>query len=228
MMHPLFNNFSPKAVEVYQRYIKINNNKSLNIILSPSEKICVETDIPNEYKIHLNSQLPIEEIEINFAHELLHCIQLEEGFLSISSKEIQYKNIASLTSSAVLDLDVNERLMSLGYEVNHKLLEKQILETKNKLLFSQVNDEMNEYIRTPNEFIFMCSMIAFCRINIKTYPLVEDVLKFVKSDFPDIYKGQNVFFNSIKLYGYNSPQKVYKAFKTIIRELKLNDYIQIT
>ena len=79
---------------------------------------------PNFYTVYSQKGLHGHNFVNNILHELFHLCQIEEGYPTSSTKntlitigEQQYFNsIGTLSASVILDLDVNERLLSVGYD----------------------------------------------------------------------------------------------------------------
>ena len=219
----LLEKFSNNAVNIFEDY---KNKYTNDIIVVSDQKMYVEL-APNKYMIHLDFSMPINIVEITFIHELFHCFQKEEGFPNVTAKSCEYSNISNIISSTILDLDVNERLNKYGYEHDLNPLRKQIFECKNKLLFAKENSDMYKHIQGLNEYVYTCSIIAFCRMYFNNSIEIKEVLNITKDNFCNIYKDQNIIYNTINLYKYNTPRKVLKIFKKIIPELELGNYIKI-
>lgn len=221
------NALSPKAKQIIESYA-CKRKKNRIIICLNEEHTKVDVSDPNQYIIEVRQTASLYDMEYRLLHEFFHCVQMEEGFSYVSQTSVEYGRIASAISYVVLDLDVNNRLEEVGYPYNPDGL-KNILDTTWKLtIMAKTDATVERELHKPNEFFYRCAITAFIRINYNNADEIGKLLNLLKQNAPDIYKAQAVIYNTVKEVGFDTPKKAYTVFKTLIRELRLENYIQIS
>ena len=221
------NSLSPKATQIISSYSCKKDKKDIVVVLSENESQLNFTN-PEKYIIEVKRKESFEQMEYELLHEFFHCVQMDENFPSLTPIDYSYSKIASSLSSTVLDLDVNKRLEKWNYFYNSSGLKNSINDIRKLIFISQNDSLVYDEIHEMNQYINICSMIAFVRINSPHIAEINQLLKILSENAKDFYKTQSVIFNTINKIGFNSPQKVHKVFKTLIRELKLEKYIKIS
>lgn len=220
------NSLSVKAKNIIQNYQCKNNKTTIEIFLD--DKSYVEINIEDKYIIHINKNNSLDEMEYEFVHEFYHCIQKDDGYPNISQTHIKYQKLAAYLTSVVLDLDVINRMNNIGYSYDDSVLDEKI-ETIIKLIkLSTLDVEACNEIHELFQYNKLCLSIAFCRMLYSNQDKINYILQLAKNNAPDIYKTQSIIYNAITKIGYDTPRKTYKVFKTLIRELKLSDYVTIS
>ena len=218
---------SPKAKQIINNYEYKNPHKNHIIVQISHNRSQVNVGYQDRYLIEVRYQPIFSKMEYEFLHEFFHCIQYDEGFPHIISITSRYNKMASAISSAILDLDVHDRLINNGYMYDSTLLKKSIDTIRKSIIISFHDKAIKQEINEINQFIFICCKIAFIRINYKNQNEINQLLNVINRYAPNIGKAQSAIYNAIYKTGYDTPAKVYKVFKQIIRELKLSNFVKI-
>ena len=135
-----------------------------------------------------------------------------------------------MISSLILDLDVTQRLENEGYIQTHneKTLDENIDTVQKLIIFSKTDQCIHDEFYEINQYYKIICHIVHDRFIFGNIEKVNKMLLFIKKHDANTYKIQSIIYDTIVRYGYDSPKKVYKIFKTLIRELELEDYIEIT
>lgn len=167
-------------------------------------------------------------MEYQLLHELFHIIQEIEHFPNVKQTQPIYQTLSSYVSSIVLDCDVYERLLKIGYVenplvemTNYQIIKSFLITEKTDLLFNNLD-------HLEKTFIFSAKLI--CLELFSNIMSQKDLNWFVcatRTNFPFLYKNYTKIKNAITKCGYSSPKNAFKTFKTIIRELNLQDYVTI-
>lgn len=220
------NLLSRRAKNIVYNYEIITNKKPIKVILDKYSAL--DTSFDNMYIIHVNQNNSIDIMEYDFLHEFLHCVQKDEGFPSVYYNNIKYKMLAETISSMVLDLNVIKRLNAYGYPYNSNELKENINNIRNLMNIAKINSEVKIEMHETNQYFNICFMIAFCRLEYDNGNELIQLLQIVQKNASDFYKTQSIIYDTIIKYGYNIPKQVYKIFKTLIRGLKLYNYVRIS
>ena len=219
---------SSKVKQIVLNYEYKNPTKNRIIVQITDERTRVDLSYDNKYIIEIKYSPIFNDMEYGFLHEFFHCVQYDEGFPYVVPITFQYHKMASAISSIILDLDVQDRLTKYGYKYNSTLLKESIDTIRKSIIISSYDKEVKQEINEINQYIYICCKIAFIRINYNNEDEVKQLLNIVKQYKPDIEKIQSIIYDSIYSIGYNTPKKVYKFLKKIIRELKLNKFVRIS
>ena len=219
---------SPQAKQIVSNYININSNKNKITVFITDYRSQMNAAIQDEYIIEIKQNPIFYQMEYEFLHEFFHCIQKDNGFPHIHAISPTYTKMAANISSVILDLDVTERLSKVGYPFNPNCLEESLNSVRKLLVISNNDSSVKKFIYEPNQFIYMSAITAYIRINYDKQNRIDQLLDIMKLYLPDMYRSQSIIYRSIKRVGYNTPQKVYKLLKILIRELKLEKYIEIS
>ena len=220
------NSLSDNAKNIIKNYQCKTNKIDVEVFLD--DKSYVETNIENKYIIHVNQHNPFNQMEYEFVHEFYHCIQKDEGFPNISYKDIKYQKLAAYLTSVVLDLDVINRMNNIGYSYDDSTLDEKVKTIIKLIKLSSLDIEVRNEIHELFQYNKLCLSIAFCRILYSNQYKINYILQLAENNTPYIYKTQSIIYNTITKIGYDTPRKTYKIFKTLIRELKLSDYVTIS
>ena len=221
-------NLSSQAKHIIFDYDYKNPQRDKINVFITKNRSQLNTSIPDRYIIEVKQKSNFHQMEYEFLHEFFHCVQIDSGFPYVQATSSEYTKLAAAISSVVLDLDVTERLNNVNYFYNQKDLTESINTMKKLILISKTDTITNNFIYEINQYIYMCCKIAFIKFLYDKPHEIEQLLNILKINAKDMYKSQSIIYNSIKRIGYNTPQNVYKLFKTLIRELKLEGYIKIS
>lgn len=139
-------NLSSKAKEIISNYECSSLNKRKIIIYLTDDFTRVDTSNPDAYIIYVKKHDSFNDMEYEFLHEFYHCVQKDEGFPNVSQTNIKYHRMASEISSAVLDYDVYDRLLTQGYYENQNKIKNIFLETKKILIVASKEQELDKWI----------------------------------------------------------------------------------
>lgn len=219
---------SPKAYKILNNLVNNENNtKQIKITFTDSipRAHFINSDT---YIIELNNNTPLPDMEYQLLHELFHIIQEIERFPNVKQTQPIYQTLSSYVSSIVLDCDVYERLLKIGYVenplvemTNYQIIKSFLITEKTDLLFNNLD-------HLEKTFIFSAKLI--CLELFSNIMSQKDLNWFVcttRTNFPFLYKNYTKIKNAITKCGYSSPKNAFKTFKTIIRELNLQDYVTI-
>ena len=219
------NLISDKAKGLINNYPCKTNKTDIKVFLD--ERSYVETNIKNMYVIHVNKNNSLENMEYDLLHEFFHCVQIDEGYPSVYQKDIKYKDLATNISSMVLDLDVNNRLKEVGYLIKRDNISTGINDIKKLIMISKKDQSVYNEMREMCQYNYFCLLIAYYRLTHNDQNEISQSIKVIKENAYDFYKTQELIYNTVVKTRYDSPKKVYKIFKTLIRELKLSNYVEI-
>lgn len=220
------NSISKNAKNIIFNYQLKSNKNIIKVFLD--NKSYVDYGYENMYIIYVNKNNPIDIMEYELLHKFYHCVQKDQGFPSATQKNIIYQKLAGYISSVVLDLDIIEHLDELGYKFDDNYLYRNIQNYKSLIEMSKFDKEAYKYLYNINEYVHICSMFAFCRLKCSNKNPINQLLQTLKITERTIYDSQEIIYNAIARYGYRTPKKALKTFKTIIRELELDSYIEIS
>ena len=217
---------SDKAKNIIQDY-ECQTQKN-NVIVYLDNRSFMEANIDGTYIIHVNQNNPFDIMEYEFLHEFYHCVQKDEGYPHISQTHIKYQKLAAYLTSVVLDLDVINRMNNIGYSYDDSTLDEKVKTIIKLIKLSSLDIEVRNEIHELFQYNKLCLSIAFCRILYSNQYKINYILQLAENNTPYIYKTQSIIYNTITKIGYDTPRKTYKIFKTLIRELKLSDYVTIS
>lgn len=211
--------FNAKLRELVRQYFPFESNKKLSLIYDSNTLVRHYND---EYEIHFSLVSDQLSNDGSFLHEFFHCVQKEEGFPFLHCNIPRYKSLETELSSFVLDLDVGDRLVANGYNRSNEYensikLYKEILQ-----YIEQLND--GTVLTSFDDEIGQGGMLA----HLKYFDIeADDLLIKTKNIRPKIYKTYQIMYDAIKLYTHNTPVGVYKIYKHLLYELKLQDYFSV-
>ncbi|MFV0515849.1 MAG: hypothetical protein ACK5MV_00425 [Aminipila sp.] len=152
---------------------------------------------PKLYTIYLSLKLKDEVFEANVLHELRHIWQIEHFYPHVCNKVIVYQNndsdffqdLGSHIQSQILDIDVNNWLLSKGYSLNYfENMRKDFLNLQNPLDYPLLDDKYNfAQLVSPHMFTFY-------------YMSNEDIMKHINKFSSSYEKYKNALYvaNEIK------------------------------
>lgn len=118
-MRILNHEISSQAIEIYNQII---DRLKLPVKIgkvgkdhSESNGYCLKND--DQYLVYVDAKLRDDVFESVLIHELLHCIQIEKGspgLIAANYGDYVSKTIASMITSLVADIDVEDKLSSFG------------------------------------------------------------------------------------------------------------------
>lgn len=218
---------SSKVKQIVLNYEYKNPTKNRIIVQITDERTRVDLSYDNKYIIEIKYSPIFNDMEYGFLHEFFHCVQYDEGFPYVVPITFQYHKMASAISSIILDLDVQDRLTGNGYMYDNAPLKDAVDLIRKSVIISSYDEAVKQEIYEINQFIYICCKIAFIRINYNNKNDIQQLLDIVNQHAPYIERNQSIIYDAIYRTGYNTPKKVYKFFKQIIRELRLSNFIKI-
>ena len=219
--------FSPKAKEIISNYQCNSNNKRKIIVYLNDTVTRVNMDHPDAYIFEIKKEESFYDMEYSFLHEFYHCVQRDSWFPYICQTDIKYKKLSSFLSSIVLDCDVYNRLLNFGYKENPNILHSELNNIHDTLFVISKENQFSNYLNDVENQIFYAGKIVliskFCNDKYNINKLID----FTKIYFPIIYKDYKIIIDALKRFGFSSPKNVRKIFKTVIRELKIDEFVTI-
>lgn len=179
------------------------------------------------YKVWSRVDIPGEMFETNILHELTHISQVEEGYPIVCNKnsaDLHSSNrdfieeLGAHLGSAVLDIDVQRRLLACGYE-NCEFAERNaagLIATSNHD-YNQLNDPLN-YAMLVVSLLMVASLVstatrdALCTAYGRYTPVIADV---------------RFLYDKIQQIGTSTPEKAAASLGAIIDHLSLWSYYLI-
>lgn len=216
---------SDKGISIIIDYVLLFSKKS-SFTVTPSNESYVEFNDPENYCIYINTTELTKECEYVFLHEFFHCIQYEEGFPGIKPTSNEYKEFATEFGSSILDFNVRSRLESYGYfnhveQLNHGY---QILIDIYNSLFKLKEDEDISYFENIQRATLLVTLYQGKIHNND----ISKLLRLIRTVNPQTYEIYKLINKCFRMYNYDSKSGVYKIFKKLISELKLEKYISMT
>ena len=218
---------SPKAKEILSNYQYKNNTKRKIIVCLNDTVTRVNMDQPDAYIFEIKKKESFYDMEYSFLHEFYHCVQRDCGFPYISYIDIKYEKLSCMLSSIVLDCDVYERLLNDEYKEDPNILHSEYNNVYNTLFVISKENQYYDYFSDIEHQIFYAGKIVLISKFYNDTDNINKLIDFIKMKFPIIYKDYILFTDAIKRYGFSSPKNVHKIFKTVIRELKINEFVTI-
>ena len=179
------------------------------------------------YKVWLRADITDELFETNLLHELTHISQVEEGYPIVCNKnsaDLHSSNrdfieeLGAHLGSAVLDIDVQRRLLACGYE-DCEFAERNaagLIATSNHD-YNQLNDPLN-YAMLVVSLLMVASLVstatrdALCTAYRRYTPVIADV---------------RFLYDKIQQIGTSTPEKAAASLGAIIDHLSLWSYYLI-
>lgn len=218
---------SQKAKKIITNYQYKNINKTDIIVYLNNTVNRVNMDHPNTYIIEIKKQESLYDMKYAFLHEFCHYIQSDSGFPYINYINVNYKTLSECLSSIVLDCDVYNRLLEKWYKENPNILHSEFNNIYDTLFVISREKKFGNYLNDIDHQIYYAGKLVILSKFYDNDINVKSITNLVKNKFPIIYKDYNIFINAIKRYGFTSPKSVRKIFKTIIRELKIDEFVTI-
>lgn len=213
---------SEKAQNIVNDNMKFwSNNRTFSVFYSNN---CSKAVSKNncDYVIYVKNDIS-KEIECRFLHEFFHCVQFEEGFPSLVGNDDKYKELATFLSSIILDLNVMKQLEDNGYFQHIKYIEKSI-DSSIKFLELLEKYNLKEEITNTIDIINMAGLIItseLTNINNKKFVMLIKKLR------PKVFEYYTVFFESLKMYSYNTAEDVKEIFEYLLKHFNLTSFIKI-
>lgn len=221
------NNLSPKAKEIISSYKPKDLSKYNIKVCLNDEHTRVNVSNPDAYIFEIKRQTSFYDMEYALLHEFYHCVQKDSGFPSTSQVDIKYQNISSYLSSIVLDCDVYDRLLKNGYKENPNILHKVFNEIQALFSISLQEKKYEDFLNTTDTRIFYAGRLLLLSRYYDKKDEVNKLIYFSKIHFPAIYNDYRIFSDAVQRYGFTSPKNVRKIFKTVIRELGIDELVKI-
>lgn len=221
---------SPIAQRIMSIY-KFKEEKPIALhITDNTEKPCfMVNDNPNCYPLYINPDALGPMAEKMFMHEYCHCIQIEEKFPYLMSKDPDDPLVVQLVhviNSLVLDMFVNHVLTDNGYPKDINALEKLCTELHFRFrYFKENNMKITADDQIYAEYIYAAQIArVYMELDSKhARALQKEVAAFSKET--KLYAG--IFINTIKAYPYDTHIGCHYIFDHLVDELKLSDVIEI-
>lgn len=163
--------------------------------------------------------------EITLLHEFFHCLQHEDNFPFLTKTDGTCDKFVNELSSVVLDLDVGDRLSYHNYD--RFLNFKELSEAYTVILcYAKLTGDKSELLNI-NDNYNLSQFLAY----LKYFNFNKDLqilLPLVKELIPQSYEFYKIFYKSFIMYSHNNPKGIYKLFKCLIKELKLEKCVKIS
>lgn len=178
----------------------------------------------SEYTIYIKYDDNKDTVETHYLHEFFHCIQYEEGFPSLLSYAEGDNLMAIEISSAILDIDVRNRLRDNGYSDDRKNISLSIQKTIKLLKMLQILKDKQELSSTSDLINTACllSTANLYHINIKEVKFLLQKLR------PKVIKYYNLLEKYLKQYPYDTPEGVKSIFENLLSDFGLYDTLYIS
>jgi len=177
---------------------------------------------PSHYVVYASKKLVGMAFETNILHELFHGVQITKKYPEVGSKindPIIHMFCSSL-SSLVLDLEVNDKLASNGFDSSYFFNYRHNVLTdlaKRNFDKAQNNELLQKYLSVDLSLALMTS-------SKNNY---EKLVRLFETAPGDVLKNALIITDFIKANGYNSPEKCFNCFTKILDTLDIWDYFGI-
>lgn len=218
---------STKAKNIIENYQCNNTIKRKIVVYLNDTTTRVNMSQPDMYIFEIKKKESFYDMEYSFLHEFYHCVQRDSGFPYTSQTNIKYETLSGYISSIVLDCDVYNRLLGDGYKENPNVLCSAINDIQKTFFVISREKQFENYINDIEHQIFYAGKMVLISEFYDDRNSINNLIDFTKINFPIIYKDYIIFVDAIKRYGFYSPENVHKIFKTIIRELKIEEFVTI-
>lgn len=173
------------------------------------------------YKVWLRTDIPDKLFETNLLHELSHITQAEEGYPIVCNKNSAdfrssnrdfIEELGAHLGSAVLDIDVQKRLLVCGYE-NREFAEQNAagLIAASDYDYNQLNDPLN-YAMLVVSLLMTAALVGAA---------TRDALYIAYGRYPLAISDARLLYGEIQQVGTDTPEKAAAALGAIIDRLSL-------
>lgn len=177
-----------------------------------------------QYKVWLSLNLTGERFETNLLHELTHIIQIEQGYPSACNKDSAdyhspdrsfVESLGSCLSSAVLDVDVQERLLEDGY-LNCGFAEENAagLIGSSGHDYTRLDDPLN-YAILVTSLLLTASLVS---------EATREALCIAYNRYPSVANDVRFLYDEMRRIGVSTPEKTAASLGAIIDRLSLWPY----
>ena len=173
------------------------------------------------YKVWLCTYIPDKLFETNLLHELSHIAQVEEGYPIVCNKNSAdfrsgnrdfIEELGAHLGSAVLDIDVQKRLLACGYE-NCEFAEQNAagLIATSDHDYNQLNDPLN-YAMLVVSLLMTAALVSTA---------TQDALYTAYGRYPLVISDVRFLYAKIQQIGAATPEKAEESLGEIIDRLSL-------
>ena len=212
---------SQQATDVYNKFIpKFNENMVFEVYYDDASRVEHNEGLA---KIHIKTEEDVRIMEQHFMHEFFHCVQAVEGFPSLYWTDEKYKKMTIELSSAILDLDVRDRLKENGYSDEYDNVRILVnLLTKQIKLIEKLKDKKE--LTTIDDILNAAFALSTADIgNINTRQLKQ----MISIQRPKIMSYYRIIDKCLDTYTYKTPEGTQNIFETLINQLSLNEFMYI-
>lgn len=177
-----------------------------------------------QYKVWLSLNLTDERFETNLLHELTHIVQIEQGYPCVCNKDSAdyhspdrsfVESLGSRLGSAVLDVDVQERLLEDGYS-NCEFAEENAA--------GLIGNSDHDYTRLDdplNYAIFVTSLLLTASL---VGEATREDLYAAYNRYPPVVNDVRFLYDEMRRIGASTPERAAASLGAIIDRLSLWPY----
>ena len=216
-----------RIMSIYQ--FKEEKPIALHITDNTEQPCFMVNDDPNCYPLYINPDALGPMAEKMFIHQFCHCVQIEEKFPFVFSKNPdnqQTVQLAHVINSLVLDMFVNHVLTDNGYPKDINALEKLKTDLHFRFrYFKENNMPITADGEIYAEYIYAAQIArVYMELDSKS---ARSLQKEVAAFSPETKLYANIFINTIKAYPYDTHIGCHYIFDHLVEQLKLDDVLKV-
>lgn len=190
-----------------------------------STSSCGRIDENGKYFIIVKEEKEIRRMEYSFLHELVHCLQMENGIIGIKETKKEYNSLAVIINSIILDIDVTNKLNQVGIFFDDCWIKEDTQDLLDKIKEVSRNDAkfVAEYFKFEVYFLIIAKLL-FCELFYNT-ELLNESLKYCKNQNIELFEMYRYVNGIIKNRDLNNQRDVHTIFRYILKKFSLYEYV---
>lgn len=214
-------NLSPNAIKFAENYApQLNKPFVVGILPNKYDKFGFMTDDGENYFIGVRFDVPHEDLEANFCHELFHAYQMSKGFPMVAGHESGTEKYCENLRSTILDLSANDALKQ--YQLTYKGVVKIRLKQCKRLCATSFKEINTQFAKDLLAINLILDLSDFTKIQ------CENILEALQQHLPDVFQKYYEYHNVIfKENDYHTPEGCLHIFSHVFNDIGLWNHCSI-
>ena len=208
-------NLSPNALRFVQDYEpQLNKPYVIGCLPNDYEKFGFMSDDGRNYFIGIRLDVPQEDLEANFCHELFHAYQMSKGFPTVTGHEQDTEKYCERLRSTILDLSANDALKQ--YQLTYESVVKTRLKQCKRLCATSFREINNQFAKDLLAVDLILDLSDFTKIQ------CENILRSLQHNLPDVFQKYFEYHNVVfEENDYRTPGGCLNIFSHFLNDIGL-------
>lgn len=214
-------NLSTNAIKFVESYaLQLNKPCVIGILPNKYDKFGFMTDDGENYFIEIRLDVPHEDLEANFCHELFHAYQISKGFPMVAGHEPDTEKYCENLRSTILDLSANDALKQ--YQLAYKSVVKTRLKQCKKLCATSFKEINTQFAKDLLTIDLILNLSDFNNIQ------CENILTVLQQHLPDVFQKYTEYHHVIfQENDYHTPKGCLHIFSHVFNDIGLWNHCSI-